>query len=61
MFATAKQIFIIVKGAFTIWVCLHAAYKWRNTKLPMGIPAQFLLIFNALIVLGVCIYKFTTK
>ena len=61
LFATLKQVFIIVKSAFTIYICLHAAYKWRKTKLPMGKPAQFLLIFNALIVLGVGAYKFTTK
>ena len=61
MFATVKQIFIILKTLFTIYVCLHAAYKWRKTSLPMRKPAQLLLVFNCILVSGVAVYKFTTK
>lgn len=59
--ATLKQIFVIIKSAVIICITLHAAYKWRKSKHPMGKAAQFCLFFNALIVLGVCIYKFTSK
>ena len=59
--ATLKQIFVVVKSAAMICIALHAAYKWRKSKHPMGKAAQLLLIFNALIVLGVCVYKFTSK
>ena len=37
--AILKQTFVLAKSAFTICITLHAAYKWRKTKLPMGIPA----------------------
>ena len=37
--AIAKKVFIVVKSAFVIITTLQAAYKWRKTKLRMGIPA----------------------
>jgi len=60
-FAIAKKIFILAKTSFIVYQTIKAAMAWRRSKKPMGVPAQILLLFSALIVIGVCVYKFTSK
>lgn len=40
---------------------MKAALAWKNSKKPMAGPAFLVLLFSAIIVIGVCIYKFTSK
>jgi hypothetical protein len=59
--AILKEILVILKASFTVYVTLQAAWKWRKYGDRMAKPAQFFLIFNALIVTLVTVYKFTSK
>ena len=60
--ATFKQCLILIKAGFSLYIILQAAWKWRKHGSDrMAKPAQFFLIFNALIVMLVTVYKFTSK
>mmetsp|Transcript_31476 Transcript_31476/g.41684 ORF Transcript_31476/g.41684 Transcript_31476/m.41684 type:complete len:98 (+) Transcript_31476:146-439(+) len=59
--ATLKKIFIVAKTSFILYQTVKAAIAWRRSKKAMGVPAQFCLLFSGLIVLAVCVYKFTSK
>jgi len=59
--ALCKKVFVLAKTAFVVYQTVKAAMAWRKSKKPMGVPAQLCLLFSALIVSGVCYYKFTSK
>ena len=59
--AMAKKIFILTKSAFVIYQTMKAAIAWKRSKKPMATPAMLVLTLSALIVGGVCAYKFTSK
>jgi hypothetical protein len=59
--AILKQCIVLLKASFTVFITLQAAWKWRKHGDRMAKPAQFFLIFNALIVMLVTVYKFTSK
>lgn len=60
-FAKVKKVLVLAKTAFIIFQTVKAAIAWRRSKKPMGVPAQFLLLFSAVIVALGCAYKFTSK
>ena len=57
----AKKIFILAKSGFVLYQTVKAALAWRKSKKKMGTAAMLLLLQSALIVAGVCAYKFTSK
>ena len=59
--AFIKELLVIAKASYTVAITLQAAWKWRKYGDKMAKPAQFFLIFNALIVALVTVYKFTSK
>jgi len=59
--AMAKKVFVLAKTTFILYQTIKAAIAWRRSKKPMGVPAQMCLVFSGLIVLAVCVYKFTSK
>lgn len=59
--AIFKKVFILAKTGFILYQTIKAAIAWRRSKKPMGVPAQLCLLFSALIVTSVCVYKFTSK
>jgi len=56
-----KDIVTIGKALFCIITTLKAAFQWRKSDMKMAKPASYLLMFNALIVALVTIYKHTSK
>ena len=56
-----KDFVTIGKSLFVIITTLQAAYKWKKSDMKMGKAASMLLVFNALIVALVTIYKHTSK
>ena len=59
--AIGKKVFVLLKTAFILYQTIKAAIAWRRSKKPMGVPAQFCLLFSGFIVAAVCAYKFTSK
>ena len=59
--AILKEVLVIAKASFTVFITLQAAFQWRKHNDRMAKPAQFFLMFNALIVALVTVYKFTSK
>jgi len=59
--AIAKKVFIIAKTAFILYQTIKAAKAWRRSNKLMAGPAFICLLFSGLIVLAVCVYKFTSK
>lgn len=56
-----KDVVTIGKSLFCIITTLKAASQWRKSDMKMAKPASALLVFNALIVALVTIYKHTSK
>ena len=59
--AILKEVLVIAKASYTVFITLQAAFQWRKHNDRMAKPAQFFLMFNALIVALVTVYKFTSK
>ena len=63
LFGKVKEAFLLINTARLIYVTMKAGFNWKSLKgqNPMSKSAFKLLTFNALIILLVCIYKFTVK
>ena len=59
--STVKDVVTIGKSVFIILATVKAAFQWRKSDMKMGKAASALLMFNALIVALVTIYKHTSK
>ena len=59
--STVKDVITIGKALFVILTTIQAAMKWRKSNMRMATAASNLLLFNAMIVAGVTVYKHTSK
>ena len=59
--AIAKKLLLLAKTGFILFQTFKGIMSWRKSKKKMAFGATVCLALSALIVIGGCIYKFTSK